>query len=75
MHLLPGHYTVEGVALVEDSETRNMEGIPFSAEFYIYSSDTVELYSSVMGIRPPVMTESNGTSLMQARYTNQWSTH
>lgn len=69
MDLLPGHYIVEGVAMMENAETGDYDEIPFNAEFDVPTSEVVELNPSATGITPPVMTDGNGTLQEQARYT------
>ena len=73
MYLLPGHYTVSGVAseVKVDEETGNNIVIhtPINVAFDIPSSDAIELNPSVTEAIVPVMTKGDGTPQEQVRYT------
>lgn len=73
MHLLPGHYTVSGIAseVKVDDETGEEIVIrtPINVAFDIPSSEVIELNPSVTEAIDPVLTEGNGTPQEQVRYT------
>ncbi len=72
--LLPGHYTMEGVAFEEkvDAETGELLQTiltPVKVAFDVPSADAIELNPSVPDAIAPITTEGKGTPQVQARYT------
>ena len=69
MNLLPGHYTVEGVAWVENAETGHADPVPFSTTFDVPSSGIVELNPSITEGISSVPAGDGGAPQVQARFT------
>lgn len=73
MSLLPGHYTVTGVAWEEGVDDETGEPLftktPINIAFDIPSADVIELNPSTADAIAPVLTEGNGAPQVQARYT------
>ena len=68
LNLLPGHYTVEGVALVEMENEYEPEAIPINVSFDV-PGGVVELNPSIVEAIPSVSVEKGGSAQVQARYT------
>lgn len=73
MSLLPGHYTMTGVALEEGVDNETGESLltktPINIAFDIPSADAIELHPSIADAIAPVLTEGYGAPQVQARYT------
>lgn len=72
--LLPGHYTMEGVAFEENVDAETGELLqtiltPVKVAFDVPSADAIELNPSVPDAIAPITTEGKGTPQVQARYT------
>ena len=69
LNLLPGHYTIEGEALVETEDEYEWKSIPIHVAFDVPDDRVVELNSSVIESISTVSTEEGSTPQAQLRYT------
>lgn len=69
LNLLPGHYTIEGEAVVETENEYEYEYIPIHVAFDVPDNRVVELNPSVIESISTVSTEEGSTPQAQLRYT------
>lgn len=69
LNLLPGHYTIEGEAVVETENEYEYEYIPIHVAFDVPDDRVVELNPSVIESISTVSTEEGSTPQAQLRYT------
>lgn len=69
MSLLPGHYTMEGAASVENAETGEYDIVPFNIAFDVPHAGAVELNPSIIESINTIPTNDNEAPQVQARYT------